>query len=312
MRLLPIHLQSAMRPRMACEIAPDGILAASSATAESPLGASAFVPLPANSLSARASAASTAPVLQNRDSILSALRSALDALDGRGRDLTLILPDAYTRVLLLDFDTLPPKAQDALALIRFRLRKLVPFDADSAAVSYQIVRAVDAAAKNGPVQAVVAATPAEIREEFESLVRGADREPGVVLPATLAALAALPDSGSHLLVHTGSDSVTTAITRNGELLLYRGSELADTEPAELAQAVLVAAAYYEDTVRKSLEEVWVAGLEAPAELRSRLEADGPWQIPLRSLTGSDAFPSGVVPSGVAAGRFASVVGALRG
>ena len=307
MRLLPTSLQSAVRPRLACEIAPDGILAAGSASMESPLDATAYVPLRGS-----LSAGLVSPVFSDRAAVSAALKSALDTISTNGRDWTLILPDACTRVLLLDFDTLPAKPQEILPLVRFRLRRMIPFDADTAAVSFQMLRPANAAAKDGPVQVIAAAMPAEVRDEIESLMRDSEREPGTLLPATLAALAAVPETGSHLLVHTGKDSITTAITRNGELLLYRRSEHSEADPGEMAQAVLVAAAYYEDTLHAPLEEVWVAGFQTPEVLRAHLEVDGAWQIPLRSLITSEAFSAGAVPGQVAASRYTSVVGALRG
>src|SRR5665213_871412 len=106
MRLFPTSLLSAVRPRLACEIAPDGILAAGSASMESPLDATAFVPL-RDSVSAGLSS----PVFSDRNAVSAALKSALDSVNTNGRDWTLILPDACTRVLMLDFDTLPPKSQ---------------------------------------------------------------------------------------------------------------------------------------------------------------------------------------------------------
>ncbi len=307
MRLFPSSLLTAVRPRLACEIAPDGILAAGSANMESPLDATAYVPLRGS-----LSAGLVSPVFSDRAAVSAALKTALDTVSQNGRDWTLILPDACTRVLLLDFDTLPAKPQEILPLVRFRLRRMIPFDADTAAVSFQLLNASNGAPKEGPIQVIAAAMPAEVREEIESLMRENEREPGTLLPATLAALAAVPETGAHLLVHTGKDSITTAITRNGELLLYRRTEQAAAEPGEIAQAVLVAAAYYEDTLHAPLEEVWVAGFETPEVLRLHLEVDGPWQIPLRSLITSDAFSAGAVPSQVAASRFTSVVGALRG
>ncbi len=308
MRLFPTSLQSAARPRLACEIAPDGILAAGSPSMESPLSATAFVPLQEGMIAAGL----TTPVFLDRDAAFTSLKSALDAVEMRGRNWTLILPDACTRVLLLDFDTLPTKSHEVLPLVRFRLRRLVPFDVDTAAVSFQLLKSSSPDNGNAPVQVIAAAMPAEVRVEFESLMRSAEREPGILLPATLAALAALPDTGSHLLVHTGLHSMTTAITRNGELILYRRTEHSETEPGEMAQAVLVAAAYYEDTLHTQLEEVWVAGFETPEQLRTHLEVDGAWQIPLRSLVNSEAFSAQAMPGKVAASRFTSVVGALRG
>jgi type IV pilus assembly protein PilM len=215
-------------------------------------------------------------------------------------------------VLLLDFDTLPTKAQEVLPLIRFRLRRMVPFDLDTAAVSYQILKRPNASGNGGAVRVIAAAMPADVRSEIESAVREQDREPGALLPSTLAALAALPESGSHLLVHTGVASITTAITREGDLVLYRRTDLSDADPGEMGQAVLVAAAYYEDTLQMPLDEVWVAGFESPDQLRIHLEMDGAWKIPLRSLINSEAFAAGAVPGRVGISRFASVVGALRG
>lgn len=307
MRFLPTSLQSAVRPRLACEIAPDGILAAGSSGMDSPLDATAFVPLRGGPAAGLAS-----PVFSDRAAVASALKSALNSISSGGRDWTLILPDACTRVMLLDFDTLPAKAQEILPLVRFRLRRIIPFDADTAAVSFQLVNPAGASAKSGPVQVIAAAMPAEVRDEFESLMRESERDPGTLLPATLAALAAVPETGSHLLVHTGQDSITTAITRNGELLLYRRTELAEADPWEMAQSVLVAAAYYEDTLHTPLEEVWVAGLDTAEVLRGHLELVGPWQIPLRSLITSEAFSASAVPSQIGASRYTSVVGALRG
>lgn len=295
-----------MRPRRACEIAPDGVFAARSTAVDAPLEAAVSIPF-----SSPLAAGLEAPVFSDRPAVLDALTRALDTMDENGRDWTLIVPDACVRVALLDFDVLPARPQEVLPLVRFRLRKMVPFDVDAAGVSYQIVSGASSATKTGPVQVLAAAMAAEVREEFESLMREADREPGVLLPATLAALAAMPDSGSQLLVHTGLGSVTTAITRNGELMLLRRTEYSEADTSEMVQAILVAAAYYEDVLQIPLEEIWAAGLETPEALRAHLEESGEWRIPLRSLVTSEAFTVSAAP-GMGASRYTGVVGALRG
>ncbi len=275
---------------------------------ESPLDEAVFAPLAEGVVSAGV----TAPLFHDSSVVQAVLKGALDSFESRGRDWTFIVPDACTRVHILDFDTLPAKAQEILPLVRFRLRRMLPFDADLAGVSYQLLSSPNPARKDAPVQVITAAMPAEIRDEVESMARSLQREPGVLLPATLAALAALPDTGSHLLVHTEKDSMTTAITHNGELLLYRATDRATSDPGEMAQAVLVAAAYFEDALHVPLQEVWVAGLESTDVLRQHLAADGAWQIPLRALVNSQSFSANGVPNQVDPGRFTSVVGALRG
>src|SRR6266700_2638306 len=75
--------------------------------------------------------------------------------------LTVVVPDAAVRVLLLDFDQLPGKAAEALPVVRFRLKKLLPFDADDAVLSYQVM----SSGKSG-VQVVAVAIPKSVLDEY--------------------------------------------------------------------------------------------------------------------------------------------------
>ncbi len=152
------------------------------------------------------------------------MRQALDEISVKESQITVVIPDAAVRVLLLDFDLLPSKAAEALPIIRFRLRKLVPFEVEDAAVSYQIMPG-----KPGLVRVIVAVSPAAVLAEYESAVREAGYEPGVVLPSTLAALAAVSSEEPSLVINRNGSSVTTAITRQNELLLHRTLELTEKE-----------------------------------------------------------------------------------
>src|SRR5580700_9260308 len=49
----------------------------------------------------------------------------------KGKDAALILPDFSTRTTVLDFDTFPSDPEEQLGLIRFRLKRSVPFDVES-------------------------------------------------------------------------------------------------------------------------------------------------------------------------------------
>ena len=64
----------------------------------------------------------------------------LEAIGAQGRELIAIVPDAACRIALLDFDTLPERKEEANAMVRFRLKKALPFDAEKAAISYHAVR----------------------------------------------------------------------------------------------------------------------------------------------------------------------------
>jgi type IV pilus assembly protein PilM len=227
MKILPKSLGT--RPRLAVEIRWGGVVAARSeaegvapgliaAVSRAELGPEAVEPglRPGN--------------LRARAAVVAALRQALEAVHekGMGREVTLVVPDTVVRVLLLDFDTLPTKLAEALPVVRFRLKKLLPFEADEAQVSYQVMPAGRAVpGEKGAVRVLAVALPRLVLEEYEAAVREAGFEPGAVLPSTLAALAGLEETGSgaSLVVNAGPQSVTTAIVERGALLLHRSLDL---------------------------------------------------------------------------------------
>ena len=227
MALLPTTLGT--RPRLAVEIRPEGVVAARSEDAQALLSAAAY------SLFAEGIVVpSLKPVnISRRAETVAAVKKALEAVALKERQTTVVLPDASVRVLLLDFDALPAKASEALPVVRFRLKKLLPFDADEAVVSYQVM-----STQRGLVRVLAVAIPKDVLAEYEAVVREAGFEPGAVLPSTLAACAGLPEmEAAALLVNAGETSITTAIVQGGVLLLHRTVDLAAEGLHERPQAV---------------------------------------------------------------------------
>ena len=215
MALLPTAL--GIRPRMAIEIRPEGVVAARAEDAQAVLSAVAFGLLGEGVIAPQLKAGN----IVDRPAAVAAVRKALDTVALKERETTLVLPDAAVRVLLLDFDQLPTKTGEALAVVRFRLKKLVPFETDDAVVSYQVMSST----KSG-VNVLAVAVPRDVLSEYESVVREAGFEPGAVLPSTLAACAGMVEmDAAALLVNAGDSSVTTAIVQGGMLLLHRTVDL---------------------------------------------------------------------------------------
>src|ERR1039458_9108054 len=253
MEFLPRSLGT--RPRLACEARADGVVAARAEDATAVLQAVARVPLaegivlpqfhPDDAVAENgAGPGSVAGVRETvgRGALVGAVRTALEQVGQRGRDVTLVVPDAAVRVLLLDFDALPAKVAEALPVVRFRLKKLLPFDADGAAVSYQVM-----ATTRAGLQVLAVAMPREVQAEYESLVREAGFEPGAVLPSTLAALAGLAEGETPMLVvNAGLEAVTTAIVKSGVLLLHRTVDLGGEAGAGAVRAEVAAVAAVEE------------------------------------------------------------------
>jgi type IV pilus assembly protein PilM len=278
------------RPRLACDLTLDGVVAAQITGAQQTV--TAFAPLLAGALIPGLKT----PNIIDRAAVVAALKRALDTVDARDKRLTLVVPDAAMRVLLLDFDTLPTKLSEALPVVRFRLRKLVPFEVDDAAISYQITQQTAEEAR-----ALVTAMPHAVLAEYEEAVRLAGYEPGVVLPSTLASLAGLTQSEPALLVNLNGNSVTTAITRGNELLLHRSIELPGEQilrDDELRHAVSVSVAYFEDTLASIPDAVFFAGPGGAPELTRVLELE---QFRVRDVVSAAAGNGSTAPRGLMAG-----------
>jgi type IV pilus assembly protein PilM len=158
---------------------------------------------------------------------------------------------------------LPARLTEALSVIRFRLRKVVTFDVEQAAVSYQILVETKTSCK-----VLVAVIPGPNLQEYEAVVRQAGFEPGVVLSTGLAALGAVNSDDPVLATNLGTMTLTTSITNGQDLLLYRTINLPedlDKRLQEVQRDIAVASAYYEDKlgVRPSL--LYFAGIGAGGE-----------------------------------------------
>jgi type IV pilus assembly protein PilM len=303
LRIFPQHSAVTLRPRLAAEITLAGVVAARQEHSLDAAAITAFAPLLPGSVVPSLAAAN----FPHPERLVAALKQALDQVVERDRKLTLVIPDAAVRVLLLDFDSLPDKAAEALPIIRFRLRKLLPFEVDDAAISYQAM-----ASDGGQVRALVAVTPNAVLAEYEGVVREAGYEPGAVLPSTLCALAAIEDHSDALVINQNSACITTAITKQNEVLLHRTLELpehAGNDIPDIQQAVSVAIAYFEDSLNVPLESLFYVGPGGAAAFDTILNQpdSGASHVRIRDLV--EPPGTGIV-SPVPIGILAGVTGAL--
>jgi len=262
-----LHSEAGGRPPAALEIAPEGVLAAARTAALSRRVKSssvqglvyAFAPLPVGALVP----GFEEPNLRSADAVVSAIRSALSEVSPRIRAVTIVLPDTLVRVFVLDFDALPAKTSEAVSVVRFRLRKMVPFDVEHAGIGYQIL-----SQDKEQCKVLAAIVPGPILAEYEAAVRAAGFEPGAVLSSSLAALDASDSLEAILAANLSSHSLTTSIVNGQDLLLYRTLDLPQDPSlrlAEIQQGVAVASAYFEDKLGSRPYRIYYAGIEDPAQ-----------------------------------------------
>jgi type IV pilus assembly protein PilM len=196
--------------------------------------------------------------LHSPDTVTKAIRASLDQVSPRTRAVTLVLPDTLVRVFVLDFDSLPAKRAEALPVLRFRLRKMVPFEVEHAGVSYQVLSQTET-----EVRVLAAILPGPVLAEYEGAVRAAGYEAGAVLSTSLAALETMDTLEASMAAHLTGQSLTTTIASGDDLLLYRTLDL-PADPAEriveIQRDIAVAAAYFEDKLHARPQRLYYAGI----------------------------------------------------
>src|SRR4029077_357329 len=185
------------------------------------------------------------------------LRDTLSSLGGRSHDVIAVLPDAAVRVMLLDFETLPAKRQEAESVVRFRLKKSLPFDVEKARVSYH------AQPSSGGVRVIAAVALLNVIEDYEAAFRQAGYEPGVVMPSMLAALGAANAPKPSLVIKVDARTTSIAILDGQQLLLFRTLENTrgvTITGEQLAEEVYPSVVFFQDTYHLNIDKIFVAGL----------------------------------------------------
>jgi len=264
---------------LAVEVAPERVAAARWGRADS-LDGYAVEPLPAGALIP--SAVETNIV--NSAAVRAAVTSVCERLRSHDEDVAMILPDTVIRVFVQHFEEFPRSAAEAEPMLRWKLKKSVPFEADETVISY-----MRQAPRESGLDVVTALARLRIIREYESLVEGLGLYPGVVLSSSLAAISLLDDEKPTLLARVSGSSLTTAIVRGGILCGYRCTELpargAGLTPQMLLEEIFPVAAYYQDTWQETIRSVRVAGLGSRlTEFVKPLEDE--FRCEVRSLLGS--------------------------
>ena len=286
------------KPTVACEITPERVIAARAAAAGGSVDTFSSRTLAPGALLPSLGAANVA----DAGALRQAISDALAVVAGRSREIIAVVPDAAVRIVMLDFEELPERRQEADGVVRFRLKKSLPFDADQAALSYDVRR------DNGVVKVLAAVSPAPVLEEYETAFRNAGFNPGVVVPSMLAALGPVDASQPTLVLKVDPTTTSVAIVQREELLLYRTLENprgSSIDPAALADDIYPSLVFLQDNHGVKVERILLGGLASADALGPALESQtGARVSDLVSLSQVGEHPN-LSPS-----MLAGVVGAL--
>jgi type IV pilus assembly protein PilM len=210
------------------------------------------------------------------------------------RAAAILLPDVSARVSVLDFDSFPDAAPEQVSLVRFRVKKTIPFDVDSAKVSYYRQPGLN---RRGKIEVVAVTVALEVLARYETLFRGAGFHPGDITISALSALSLYRDDEPAVIAKLAGSALTVMVVAAGKLKLFRCLTLdgtphdvnAEPDPEEVRRVLYPTFAYAEDELGAPVKRLILCGFpHVPQDLPASAE-------PLRSRFGA--------PSGFNAGLY---------
>ena len=197
-------------------------------------------------------------------------RGSRDASQRQPEDIILVIPDQAAKLFVLSFEVLPQKPLDALGMVKWRLKKSVPFDIESAAVSFF------AQPSGGQWQVAAVATSRAVIRQYEELAAAFGLQARNITLSTLAALELLPEgrlggatsssNAVNQLVAKYSPPWLTIVIMQGEFLrLFRTLSLTSGNSGsisaeEVLEALVPSLAYFQDTFSANLDRVYLCGM----------------------------------------------------
>jgi hypothetical protein len=193
--------------------------------------------------------------------------------------VALTLPDLSARTVLFEFDTLPPKAAECEALIRWRFQKDLNVSAETARLAYLVFR-LDPAKPAGAARVLATAIRRSIIEQYEEVCEKAQIIPvrvglaGLAMfdlcrpvmekpvsPATaddsevgeLFFMSISDESFSFLAVRDGQPTFLRTKSRNGGAVVPTGAPVGASPATDPSAASLIPKASLADEIRATLQ-----------------------------------------------------------
>ena len=243
-------------PLWACELTSRHIIVAGVDRSRSGIRATAASELPEGVVATSYSEAN----IRNSELLRSSVTQLLTRAGFSGSEIVVVVPDDTSRIAFLTAEKPSKDPDEQRTFIRWKLKKTIPFDVDSAQIAYRIVGPQSGGAG---VEILVALSPRAIVEEYENLFDALDIHAGMVVPSTLAALNLFrAPGGDSLVLKVGSDCVTTTVFKDQRIQFYRR-----VTEASLYDASYPTVMYYQDKLGGTgLQNLFVCGYNSDIRL----------------------------------------------
>ncbi len=209
------------------------------------------------------------PQLQNEAVFAEVLRR-MKLETGKWDKVSILLPDSWFRMNIIELQALPERAHEAAEVIRWSLRRTMPIDPASLRMSYEVLN------RTPPRILAVTAVEATIAA-IERLFEAAGIEVILIEPAGLNIWNAVTageavTTRDRIFFYIREHDFTTALFRGAMPLFIRSRNL--NGERTLQQEIKLSATYLRDTLQTtSVEKCYVAGNGINGEVTSAIAGE---------------------------------------
>ncbi len=209
------------------------------------------------------------PQLQN-EAVLAEVLRRMKLETGKWDKVSILLPDSWFRMNIIELQALPERAHEAAEVIRWSLRRTMPIDPAALRMSYEVL------SRTPPRILAVTAVEATIAA-IERLFGAAGIEVILIEPAGLNIWNAVTageavTTRDRIFFYIREHDFTTALFRGAMPLFIRSRNL--NGERTLQQEIKLSATYLRDTLQTtSVEKCYVAGNGINGEVTSAIAAE---------------------------------------
>jgi len=220
------------------------------------------------------------PELANEAALADVLRR-VRMETGRWDKVSLLLPDSWFRINIIELASLPDRANEADQIIRWSLKRTIPLDPSVLRVAWVVL------AKAPQVRVLAVTAVEKTLAAIEQVFAGAGIEPILIEPAGLniwnaVAVREPATTRDRVFMYVRDSDFTTAVFRGTQPLFIRSRNL--NGERTLAQEIRLSASYVRDTFRtEGIEQCYLAGNRADESLASVLTSEFSAPVKLVSL-----------------------------
>ncbi len=198
------------------------------------------------------------PNVLNPEAFIAKVRETYLLLLGKTKRVSVSLPDAVGRVLILDLETRFRSRDEGADIIRWKLKKNFPFDIQEAHLDFQVLQEKD----TGEISTLVALISQQVVHQYEDLLAEAGLQPNCIEFTTFNLYRLFSErfdlSADYAFLACHGGVISILVFSDGIITFYRAKELGSTFDVnrlfrEISSSLLV---YQEKESARPLKDVY--------------------------------------------------------